>query len=66
MLSEQDEEPVITGVHEMNLMADVKSGHVTINLGEPVQYMVFDRWDAIRFADRLRDAANKLPEPDIH
>ncbi len=65
-MTEEHRGLVVTDQHEFNLMADEKSSYVRINLGTYAQFMALDKWDARRFAERLIDAANELPDPDIH
>ena len=60
-MSENDRGLVDRGEIGINLMADVKSGCVTINLGTKVQCMAMNKSDALEFAEDFINAANRLP-----
>jgi len=61
-MSKQKQGPVDRGEIGINIMADVKSGYVTINLGTKVQCIAIDKADALEFAEDLIEAANQLPD----
>jgi hypothetical protein len=60
-MNKQQQVPADRGEIGINIMADVKSGYVTINLGTKVQCMAIDNADALEFVEDLIEAANKLP-----
>ncbi len=61
-MSKQEDGPVDRGEIGINIMADISSGYVTINLGTKVQCMAMDKADALEFAEDLVEAANQLPD----
>lgn len=61
-MSESFEDSLDRGEVGINIMADVGSGFVTVNLGTKVQFLSFDKIEAMYIDEEIIKAAKQLPD----